>query len=320
MAYTNSNALPRAEIAQAVFEAQSNSGNLPFIGLDVLPILSVPARSGEYVKIEVGAGEAFNSDALKTSPGADRSRVTRRFTTDNYTTVSYELEELLPDESSADLGRYFDVEVSSATFLANNLLIGHEQRVADLLYGASISAISANAAYTAGSTDTLDLAKDVDDAQTELAKKNVTADTVIMSLQVFNRVRRSTKLLNNLFGPVKNVSQARPATAQEVADALNVERILIGRAAKNGAKKGQSFSGSFIWSNTKVIVAKLGAGEFTAGGLGRTLLWSEDSPTPLVTETYRDEARRSNVIRARHNTSEKLIDASCAIGIDTSYA
>ena len=320
MAYTNSNALPRAEIAQAVFEAQSNSGNLPFIGLDVLPILSVPARSGEYVKIEVGAGEAFNSDALKTSPGTDRSRVTRRFTTDNYSTVSYELEELLPDESSADLGRYFDVEVSSATFLANNLLIGHEQRVADLLYGASISAISANAAYTAGSTDTLDLAKDVDDAQTELAKKNVTADTVIMSLQVFNRVRRSTKLLNNLFGPVKNVSQARPATAQEVADALNVERILIGRAAKNGAKKGQSFSGSFIWSNTKVIVAKLGAGEFTAGGLGRTLLWSEDSPTPLVTETYRDEARRSNVIRARHNTSEKLIDASCAIGIDTSYA
>jgi hypothetical protein len=320
MAYTNSNALPRAEISQAVFEAQSNNSALPFIGLEVLPVLSVPARSGEYVKIEVGAGEAFNSDALKTAPGTDRSRVTRRFTADNYSTVSYELEELLPDESSADLGRYFDVEVSSATFLANNLLIGHEQRVADLLYGSGISAISANAAYTAGSIDTLDIAKDVDDAMTELAKKNVVADTVIMSLQVFNRVRRTTKLLNNLFGPVKNVNQARPATAQEVADALNVNRVLIGRAAKNGAKKGQTFSGSFIWSNTKVIVAKLGAGEFTAGGLGRTLLWNEDSPTPLVTETYRDEARRSNVIRARHNTAEKLIDASCAIGIDTSYA
>lgn len=320
MAYTNSSALPRAEISQAVFEAQSNNSALPFIGLDVLPVLSVPARSGEYVKIEVGAGEAFNSDALKTAPGTDRSRVTRRFTTDNYSTVSYELEELLPDESSADLGRYFDVEVSSATFLANNLLIGHEQRVADLLYGSGISAISANAAYTAGSVDTLDIAKDVDDAMTELAKKNVVADTVILSLQVFNRIRRSTKLLNNLFGPVKNVSQVRPASAQEVAEALNVSQVLIGRAAKNSAKKGQTFSGSFIWPNTKVIVAKLGAGEFTAGGLGRTLLWSEDSPTPLVTETYRDEARRSNVIRARHNTSEKLIDASCAIGIDTSYA
>jgi hypothetical protein len=320
MAYTNSNALPRAEISQAVFEAQSNLNALPFIGLDVLPVLSVPAKSGEYVKIEVGNGETFNSDALKTAPGADRSRVTRRFATDNYSCTSFELEELLPDESSSDLGRYFDVEVSSATFLANNLLIGHEQRVADLLYGSGISAISATAAYTAGSVDTLDIAKDIDDASTELAKKNIVPDTVIMSLLVFNRIRRSTKLLNNIFGPVKNVNQARPASAQEVADALNVSRVLIGRAAKNGAKKGQAFSGSFIWGTNKVILAKLGAGEFTAGGLGRTLLWNEDSPTPLVTETYRDEARRSNVIRARHNTAEKLIDASCAIGIDTSFA
>ena len=320
MAYSNSNALPRAEISQAVFEAASNSAALPFIGLEVLPVYSVPARSGEYVKIDLGPGEAYNSDHLKTAPGTDRSRVTRRFTTDNYSTVSYELEELLPDETSADLGRYFDVEVSSATFLNNSLLISHEQRVADLVFGSSISAISANAAYTAGSLETLDIAKDVDDAMTELAKKNVVADTVIMSLQVFNRVRRTTKLLNNLFGPVKNVNQARPATADEVAAALNVNRVLIGRGAKNGAKKGQTYSGSFIWGNSKIVLAKLGAGEFTAGGLGRTLLWNEDSPTPLVTETYRDEARRSNVIRCRHNTSEKLIDASCAIGIDTSYA
>jgi hypothetical protein len=188
------------------------------------------------------------------------------------------------------------------------------------VFGSGFSAISATAAYTAGSVDTLDIAKDVDDAQTELAKKNVTADTVIMSLQVFNRIRRSTKLLNNIFGPVKNVSQARPASAEEVAAALNVDRILIGRAAKNGAKKGQSYSGSFIWGTNKVVVAKLGAGEFTAGGLGRTLLWSEDSPSPLVAETYRDEARRSNVIRVRQNVAEKTIDASCAVQIDTSYA
>jgi hypothetical protein len=320
MAYVNSNALPRAEISQAVFEAQSNNNALPFIGLDVYPILSVPARSGEYVKIEVGGGEVFNPDALKTAPGTDRSRVTRRFTTDNYTTFSYELEELLPDESSSDLSRYFDVEVSSAAFLNNQLLIGHEQRVADVVFGSGFTAISASAAYTAGSVDTLDIAKDVDDAQTELAKKNVTADAVIMSLQVFNRIRRSTKLLNNIFGPVKNVSQARPATAPEVAAALNVDRILIGRAAKNGARKGQSYSGSFIWGTNKVVVARLGAGEFTAGGLGRTLLWSEDSPSPLVAETYRDEARRSNVIRVRHNVAEKTIDASCAVQIDTSYA
>jgi len=318
MAYANSNALPRAEISQAVFEAQSNSNALPFIGLQAYPILTVPARSGEYLKIDVGTGEVFNPDGLKTEAGSNRARVTRRFTSDTYACSSFELEELLPDETTMDLGRYFDVEVASASFLNTQLLIGHEQRVADIVFGTGFTAVSATAAYTAGATGNIDLAFDVDAAQVELAKKNVQADTVIMSLQVFNRVRRSTKLLTNIFGLVK--PDVRPATAQEVADALGVQQILIGRAAKNGAKKGQAYSGSFIWNNNKIAVAKLGSGQFNNGGVGRTILWSEDSPTAVVAETYRDEARRSNVIRCRHNTSEKTIDASCLVQIDTSYA
>ena len=318
MAYVNTNAIPRADIAQAVFEANSNSSALPFIGTSVYPVFAVPASTGQYVKIDLGPAEVFNPDALKTAPGANRPRVTRRFNSDTYATQSYELEELLPDESSSDLSCYFDVEVASASFLGNQLMIGHEQRVADLLFGSGFTAIAPVAAYTAGSADTLDVSQDVDNALVELAKKNVMADTLVMSLQVFNRIRRSTKLLNNIFGPTKVA--ARPASAQEVAEALNVDQVLIGRASKNGAKKGQSYSGSFIWNNTKIAVCKLGSGEFTSGGLGRTLLWSEDSPTPLVAETYRDEARRSNVIRARQNVVEKTIDASCCVQITTSYA
>jgi hypothetical protein len=40
----------------------------------------------------------------------------------------------------------------------------------------------------------------------------------------------------------------------------------------------------------------------------------------VVAETYRDEARRSNVIRVRHNVVEKTIDASVCVQIDTSFA
>jgi hypothetical protein len=318
MAYANTNAVPRADIASAVFEGQHNAGVVPFIGLELFPALDVDARSGEYVKVDLSGSEAFNSDMMKVAPGDDRPRVTRRFTTDSYTTQSYELEELLPDETAYDLGRYFDVEVASAGFLGTQLMIGHEKRVADLLFGSGLTAVSATAAYTAGSTATLDLAADVDAAQTELAKKNVVGNTLVMSLAVYNRVRRSTKLLSNIFGAVK--TDVRPASAAEVAEALGVERVLVGRAAYNSAKKGQSYSGSFLWGNTKVALCRTAAGEFTAGGVGRTLLWREDSPVPLVTETYRDENRRSNIIRARHNVVEKIIDSSCVVQIDTSYA
>ena len=61
MAYSNSNALPRAEISQAVFEAQSNSNALPFIGLEVLPVYSVAAGTvasagGVTVGFAINAG------------------------------------------------------------------------------------------------------------------------------------------------------------------------------------------------------------------------------------------------------------------------
>jgi hypothetical protein len=62
------------------------------------------------------------------------------------------------------------------------------------------------------------------------------------------------------------------------------------------------------------------SGQFTAGGIGRTLVWSADAPGGFVSESYRDEARRSNVLRVRMNTSEKLIDANAAVRITTSFA
>jgi hypothetical protein len=38
---------------------------------------------------------------------------------------------------------------------------------------------------------------------------------------------------------------------------------------------------------------------------------------PFVAETYRDEARRSNVLRVRQHVSEKVIDGSSIIRVTT---
>ena len=46
------------------------------------------------------------------------------------------------------------------------------------------------------------------------------------------------------------------------------------------------------------------------GGAGRTLTWSADSSDLFTVETYRDEARRSGVIRVRQHTAEKVVDST----------
>ena len=81
-------------------------------------------------------------------------------------------------------------------------------------------------------------------------------------------------------------------------------------AAYDSSKKGQAASGSFVWSSSKAWIGNVQSGDFVAGGAGRTLTWTGDASDLFVVETYRDEARRSGVVRVRQHTSEKVVDGT----------
>ena len=314
LSYTNI----RADIAQAVFEGLSNKNNL-FIGTEVMPVFSSDVRSGAYLKLNLGDSEALNDDALKIAAGAGYPRTSRRFTSDSFDAIEYGLEEVLPDSNRRDLDRFFDTEVNIAAMLLRQIQVSHEARVASAAFAANgLTAISASAAYTDANITSFDVPGDVAQAKLELAKYGVLANTLIMSMPVFERIRRSAKVQNQFFGIVPS-DQSRLLSEGEVAAAVGVDRVLVGRAPKNTAKKGQVYSGGFIWSNTYMALANTVGGDFSGGGFGRTIVWAADSPVPFVSETYRDEARRADVLRVRQNSAEKVIDGSSIIRITTGY-
>jgi hypothetical protein len=308
----------RADIAQAVFEGLSNKNNL-FIGSEVMPVFSSDVRSGAYLKLNLGDSEALNDDALKIAAGAGYPRTSRRFTSDSFDAIEYGLEEVLPDSNRRDLDRFFDTEVNIAAMLLRQIQVSHEARVASAAFAANgLTAISASAAYTEANITSFDVPGDVAAAKLELAKYGVLANTLIMSMPVFERIRRSAKVQNQFFGIVPS-DQSRLLSEGEVAAAVGVDRVLVGRAPKNTAKKGQVYSGGFIWSNTYMALANTVGGDFSGGGFGRTIVWAADSPVPFVSETYRDEARRADVLRVRQNSAEKVIDGSSIIRITTGF-
>ena len=308
----------RADIAQAVFEGLSNKNNL-FIGTEVMPVFSSDVRSGAYLKLNLGDSEALNDDALKIAAGAGYPRTSRRFTSDSFDAIEYGLEEVLPDSNRRDLDRFFETEVNIAAMLLRQIQVSHEARVASAAFAANgLTAISASAAYTEANITSFDVPGDVAAAKLELAKYGVLANTLIMSMPVFERIRRSAKVQNQFFGIVPS-DQSRLLSEGEVAAAVGVDRVLVGRAPKNTAKKGQVYSGGFIWSNTYMALANTVGGDFSGGGFGRTIVWAADSPVPFVSETYRDEARRADVLRVRQNSAEKVIDGSSIIRITTGF-
>jgi len=309
----------RADIAQAVFEGLSNKNNL-FIGTEVMPVYSSDVKSGAYLKLNIGDSETLNDDVLKIAAGAGYPRTSRRFTSDSFDAIEYGLEEVLPDSNRRDLDRFFDTEVNIAGMLLRQIQVSHEARVASAAFAANgLTAISATAAYTEANITSFDVPGDVAAAKLELAKYGVLPNTLIMSMPLFERIRRSAKVQNQFFGIVPS-DQSRLLSEGEVAAAVGVDRVLVGRAPKNTAAKGQTYAGGFIWSNTYMALATTSGGDFSGGGFGRTIVWAADSPVPFVSETYRDEARRANVLRVRQNSAEKVIDGSSIIRITTGFA
>jgi hypothetical protein len=55
------------------------------------------------------------------------------------------------------------------------------------------------------------------------------------------------------------------------------------------------------------------------GGAGFTLVWNAEGGI-FVSETYRDEKRRSNMVRVRQNTTEKVINANAGTLITTQWS
>jgi hypothetical protein len=321
MSYISGGSTIRADINQALIEAPQ--ADVGLIGAELLPLQNVDAKAGTYLKVQLAGAELLSNNALPRDAGASYSRGIRSFSQANYSTDEYGLEELLDDSSVADLNRFFAYESETAKFLLRQLKLSHEARVNTLIFAGNTPFTTADQSpavnYTQGNITTIDVARDVATAKLTLAKSGYQANCVAMNADVFELIRRSTLLQNQFFGVISNTG-ARLLSEAEIAAALGVEKLLVGRAAINSAGKNKAFSGTFAIGSAKVVVGQVAGGEFTAGGIGRTLVWSGDSAGGFVSESYRDEARRSQVLRVRMNTDEVVIDPNAAVRITTNFA
>ena len=321
MSYVSGGTTIRADLSQALIEAPQ--ADVGLIGAQLLPLQNVDAKAGTYLKVQLAGAELLSNNATARDAGSGYSRGIRSFSQANYSTDEFGLEELLDDSSVADLSRFFSYEAETAKFLLRQLKLSHEARVNTLLFAGSTPFTTADQSaavnYTQANIATIDVARDVAAAKLALAKLGYEANCVAMNADVFALIRRSTLLQNQFFGVISNTG-ARLLSEAEIAAALGVQKLLVGSAAINTAGKNKSYSGSFAISSAKVIVGQVAGGEFTAGGIGRTLVWSGDSAGGFVSESYRDEARRSQVLRVRMNTDEVVIDANAAVRITTNFA
>lgn len=321
MAYSNAAAVSRPELK--TFLEQAREAEKGLIAEEVLPVKDSPGMTGRYPKYTIQNGELLNVELdTKRGENGTYNRVSRKWDWDTYDCMDRGLEGEIDDTQAHEMAPFTDLEQMESKLVRRNVALSYESRVASLVMSAANSGFTATnsaVAYTEANLATMDVAKDITDAQERMEGFGTMANTLIMSRAVWNRVRRSTKLLQFIYGNTVGTGNQKLST-EVVADALELDRILVSGKKFNTGKKGQTVSLSSIWGTSTVLLANIQGGEFNAGGIGRTLSWTEDASGLYVVETYREENRRKDIVRVRQNTAEKIIDVNEAQLITTQWA
>jgi hypothetical protein len=320
--YTNAAAIFRGDLAGVVEQAKDWESNL--IGTRVMPILNVPVRAGQYPSFKLKEGQLLKSDVKNRSPYATYARGTRAFTQETYTALEYGYEEAVDDTLALDVSRYFDAETIATKLCLRKLLLAHELRVSSTIFNAStFTSTNSGTAYTTANLATFDVGLDVEAAIDRLLALGESRDNlrVVMSNPVYTRIKASTKFQNRLRGTGLSTDTILNASQQAAAEVFGVSEVLIGRASYDAAKEGLAFSSAQAWSNDYIWVGSVtdASSGYFGGGAAFTLNWQEyGSPTGVF--SYRDEAIKSNIVRASHYVAEKVVNTNAAQLVATQYS
>ena len=315
--YSNSNAIYRAELAGYVFETEGWERGL-IAGL-ALPIVDVSLPEGQYPKFQKQQAQILKNDVKVRAPYSGFARGTSSFVQDTYACLEYGYEQAVDDTIRLKNSVFFDAEVVATKIARRKLLLAYEVRAAAQLFNTSnFTSTNSGTAYTTANIATFDVGLDVDDAKDRLISKGETPNAVVVPYQVATRLRASTKFQQRARGAGVSSDAILNLDANAMADVFGVDRVLIGRAAYDGAGEGSAYSSSLIWSNSYIWVGNVGT-SILDGGAGYTLNWSQYG-TALNVETYRDEPIKSDIVRAAHSTAEKIVNTAAGELIGTQYA
>lgn len=297
---------PRLDLGVALMEYLDSQSN--YIGTLALPLTPVGVEAGKFSAI---VRESLTA-RVKTIRG-DNGKYSRTGIKAEDIIFACEEHGLEFPISAKVRKRYmndFDAELAGARKIAGQLTREQEIRIATLLFDAATwtGAALFLQTGTAWSSAAAKIIADVNVGKDKVnANTGMEANTLIVNRNTMSFILANAEI-------VARVSGAAVATEDVLrgfaANIFGIDQILVGKGIFNTKAEGDAeFVGAQIWSDDFAMVAFVPPNaDPEEPAVGRTFLWTEDSPTNMVTESYEEDQTRSTVVRVRQNTDEKLID------------
>lgn len=300
-------ATPRLELGDAFWEFFFNYQFL--IGTRVMPIKKVGKREATFGALtRASLTQRVN---VKRNKNGTYNRTDIQAKDISYACEEYGLEIPKDEVQKLEYMDDFDLDMACAQIVAWILAVEQEIRVAAKIFdaatwtGPDLYKDYSSAPWDTASTDAR--------AHVRFAKNKVRVNCGLEAntMVINNTQRDNLKASDDVAEAIKYTSRM---TEEELNAALaayfGVEKLLVGMGVYNSADEGQTFSGTEIWSDDYCWIGVTGGDndQVIAPSAGRIVLWEDDSPENVTVDEYSEPNVRGDIIRARHQTDEKIID------------
>lgn len=305
---SNTTVLPRADLGVAVEEYKSDSLKKGFIGSQLMPPLDMAKQAATYPVIPKSA--LLADEDTKRSMRGYYNRSDWDFENGFYATQENGWEEALDDRERKLYKDLLDAELIAVNRATGIVLRAGEKRIAARLFNPANFTNSAVANKWNVYTDATPMADIADRKKAVRAVCGMVPNTLAISWDTFEDLKRCKEIVEQLKYTFPG-EKINSMSVDMMAQIINIEKLLVGGAMINGAKKGQNASLSDIWDPSMALLTITdSSNDMSMPCVGRTFMWTEESgdgEDGVIVEEYRTEGNRSDIYRVRHDSDERLI-------------
>ena len=286
-------------IDAALSEIAIGYKNKSYIGDQVFPLVSVAKQSDKYFIWDKGS--EFTNQVEKRSPGDTYPEGRIKLSNDTYYADIYHLGYAIPWENKKNADAAVDLEKKGARWLAGQFMLNREIQLAAGIFVTSVWDNNPAVGTDFVKWDDYDNSNPQEDIDkykdTILSNTGALPNTLVIGRQVWSSLRRNPILLD-----LYKYTGAALLTEDQVAKALDVEKILVGNAIYRTSHEGAATATqAFVWGKHALLLYVPPTPAIDEPAAGYTFVWDIDgsglnvSITPTV-----DETRDRDFLKAKH--------------------
>ncbi len=295
----------RPDLAGSFMEFDTVADREGYVGTRALIPIDVAKPTGTFGRIPLE--QLVKPRDTARAPGAGYSRGEFTFKPETFACIEYGAEEPVDDRENNIYSNFFQAEQIAAERARTAVLRGMEKRIAALLFntttwtGASLTTAVgipwSTYATAVPHTDVLAARKKVFDGT------GLWPNAIILSKKKFLDIRECTSIVDRLKYSGIDDPKSRNITPQVIAQVLDLDFVLVAGGGKDTATEGQTRTVASIWTDTNAMVARVAVtADISEPCVGRIFHYAEDGSTIGGTvESYREESKRSTIIRVRND-------------------